>query len=134
MLPVRVSEQKDSICDNYANMLIVEVNTELGKVAIAGSSLRGKTNLVRVNDYWLELEPSGRYMLFTEHKDRPGMIGAVGTIIGAANINISQMQVSRGVHGVIEAATRQLQTIGAFSICRCCDCTSERKLDEHYKG
>jgi D-3-phosphoglycerate dehydrogenase len=36
-------------------------------------------------------------MLFTEHKDRPGMIGAVGTIVGDANINISQMQVSRGV-------------------------------------
>jgi len=36
-------------------------------------------------------------MLFTEHKDRPGMVGAVGTIIGNADINISQMQVSRGV-------------------------------------
>ena len=36
-------------------------------------------------------------MLFTEHKDRPGMIGAVGTIIGEAGVNISQMQVSRGV-------------------------------------
>jgi D-3-phosphoglycerate dehydrogenase len=36
-------------------------------------------------------------MLFTEHKDRPGMIGAVGTMIGNANINISQMQVSREV-------------------------------------
>ena len=94
---LRVSERKDSTCENYANMLTVEVNTELGKVVITGSSLRGRTNLVRVNDYWLELEPSGSYVLFTEHKDRPGMIGAVGTMIGNANINISQMQVSRGI-------------------------------------
>lgn len=94
---LRVSEQKDSTCENYANILTVEVNTELGKVVIAGSSLRGRTSLVRVNDFWLELEPSGSYMLFTEHKDRPGMIGAVGTMIGNANINISQMQVSREV-------------------------------------
>ncbi len=36
-------------------------------------------------------------MLFTEHKDRPGMIGAVGTIIGDSGINISQMQVSLGL-------------------------------------
>ena len=92
-----ISEQKDSTCENYANMMTVEVNTELGKVVIAGSSLRGKTHLVRVKDYWLEIAPSGGYMLFTEHRDRPGMIGAVGTIIGDANINISQMQVSRGV-------------------------------------
>lgn len=94
---LRVTEQKDSTCENYANMVMVEVNTKSGSTLVAGSSLRGKTHLIRVNDYWLEIEPSGSYMLFTEHKDRPGMIGTVGTIIGNADINISQMQVSRGV-------------------------------------
>ena len=93
-----VTEQKESTCENYANMVAVEVNTKSGSTLVAGSSLRGKTHLTRVGDYWLEIEPSGSYMLFTEHKDRPGMIGAVGTIIGNADINISQMQVSRGVH------------------------------------
>lgn len=94
---LRVTEQKDSTCENYANIVTVEVNTKSGSTLVAGSSLRGKTHLIRVNDYWLEIEPSGSYMLFTEHKDCPGMIGAVGTIIGNADINISQMQVSRGV-------------------------------------
>jgi D-3-phosphoglycerate dehydrogenase len=79
-------------------MVTVEVNTKSGSTLVAGSSLRGKTHLVRVSDYWLEAEPTGSYMVFTEHKDRPGMIGAVGTTIGNADINISQMQVSRGVH------------------------------------
>ncbi len=92
-----VTEQKESTCENYANMVTVEVNTGSGSTLVAGSSLRGKTHLTRVGDYWLEIEPSGGYMLFTEHKDRPGMIGAIGTIIGDADINISQMQVSRGV-------------------------------------
>jgi len=93
-----VSEQKESTCENYANMLTVEVSTRAGKTLIAGSSLRGRTHLTRLGDYWLEIEPVGSYMLFTEHKDRPGMIGVVGTIIGNADINISQMQVSRGIH------------------------------------
>jgi len=92
-----VTEQKESTCENYANMVTVEVNTKSGSTLVAGSSLRGKTHLTRVSDYWLEIEPLGSYMLFTEHKDRPGMIGAVGTIIGNADINISQMQVSRSV-------------------------------------
>jgi D-3-phosphoglycerate dehydrogenase len=92
-----VTEQKESASENYANMVTVEVNTKSGSTLVAGSSLRGRTHLTRVDDYWLEIEPSGSYMLFTEHKDRPGMIGAVGTIIGNADINISQMQVSRGV-------------------------------------
>jgi len=93
-----VTERKEAICENYANMLTVEVNTRAGKTLVAGSSLRGRTHLTRMDDYWLEIEPKGSYMLFTEHKDRPGMIGVVGTVIGNANINISQMQVSRGVH------------------------------------
>jgi len=93
-----VTEQKEATCENYANMLTVEVTTTAGKTLVSGSSLRGKTHLTRVGDYWLEIEPVGSYMLFTEHKDRPGMIGVVGTIIGNADINISQMQVSRGVH------------------------------------
>ena len=95
---LNVTEQKEAICENYANMLTIEVNTRAGKTLVAGSSLRGRTHLTRIDDYWLEIEPAGSYMLFTEHKDRPGMIGVVGTVIGNANINISQMQVSRGVH------------------------------------
>ena len=42
----------------------------------------------------MEIEPSTDYMLFTDHKDKPGMIGALGTILGNAGININQMHVS----------------------------------------
>ncbi|MFC2001989.1 phosphoglycerate dehydrogenase [Chloroflexota bacterium] len=94
---LKVTEQKDSTCDNYTNMVTVVVHTTSGSTLVAGSSLRGRTYLTRANDYWLEIEPSGSYMLFTEHEDRPGVIGAVGTIIGDAGVNISQMQVSLGI-------------------------------------
>lgn len=94
---LKITEEKDTACENCANMLAIEVHTTSGNTLVAGSSLRGRTHLTRVNDYWLEVEPSNSYMLFTEHKDRPGMIGMVGTLIGNAGINISQMQVSRGV-------------------------------------
>ncbi|MBI4296144.1 MAG: ACT domain-containing protein, partial [Chloroflexi bacterium] len=30
-----------------------------------------------------------------EHLDRPGLLGAVGSVTGAANVNISAMHVSR---------------------------------------
>lgn len=94
---LHVTEQKDSTCENYTSMITVEVQTTSGGTLVAGTSLRGKTYLTRVDDYWLEIEPSGSYMLFTEHKDRPGMIGTVGTIIGAAGINISHMQYCLGM-------------------------------------
>ena len=94
---IRVIEQKDTTCDNYTNMVMAEVDTSSGRTLVGASSLRGRTYLTRINDYWLEIEPSKSYMLFTEHKDRPGMIGTVGSIIGDAGVNISQMQVSLGL-------------------------------------
>lgn len=94
---LRITEQKDPTCENYSNMLTVEIDSTSGKTTVAASSLRERMYLVRVNDFWFEIEPSGSYMLFTEHKDRPGMIGAVGTLMGNAQVNISQMQVSRGL-------------------------------------
>ena len=38
-------------------------------------------------------------MLITQHRDVPGMIGRVGTILGDAQVNISTMQVSRNTVG-----------------------------------
>ena len=90
-----IAEERFSTCENYSSMLTVEIEGTSGRVVVAGSSLRDTVYLVRVNDFWFEIEPAGAYLLFTEHKDRPGMIGAVGTIMGNAGINISQMQVSR---------------------------------------
>ena len=93
---LKVVEKRDTKCENYANMLTLDLETKAGNVIVSGSSIRGKTHLIRVKDYWLEFEPS-QYMVFTEHEDRPGMIGRLGTILGDADVNISQMQVSRGV-------------------------------------
>jgi D-3-phosphoglycerate dehydrogenase / 2-oxoglutarate reductase len=91
-----IEEFKSPACDNFSSMLTVEVHgTE--KTLVSGTCLRDKTYVTRVNDYWLEVEPSCANLLFTDHQDRPGMIGAVGTILGNRGVNISQMQVSLGI-------------------------------------
>jgi D-3-phosphoglycerate dehydrogenase / 2-oxoglutarate reductase len=92
-----IDEFKNQACDNYANMLTVEVHTSAGNTLISGTYLRGKYYITRINEFWLEIEPSSRYLLITDHQDRPGMVGSVGTIVGNADVNISQMQVSLGV-------------------------------------
>jgi D-3-phosphoglycerate dehydrogenase len=94
---LKVTESKDNFCENYNNMITVELHTASGSTLVAGSSLRGRTYLTRIGEYWLEIEPSNSYLMITEHKDRPGMVGAVGTILGDSDVNISQMHVSRGV-------------------------------------
>ena len=36
------------------------------------------------------------YMLLAKNDDKPGMIGQIGTLMGAAHVNIATMQVARG--------------------------------------
>jgi len=92
---LNVVEQEESICENYASLITVEVTTSTGVTTVAGTVLHSEPHIVRVNDYWLDIVPTGAYFLFCDHRDRPGLLGAVGKITGDADINISAMHVSR---------------------------------------
>ncbi len=104
---LKVVEQKTSRCENYTNLVSVEVTTDTGSTTVAGTLMRGQTHIVRVNDYWIDIVPSGGYWLFADHRDRPGLIGTVGTVTGDADINISSMQVGR-----LEPRGRALMLLG----------------------
>lgn len=91
-----VVEEKEATCDNYASLLTVEINTNRGICAVAGTVMHDAPHIVRVNEYWLDIEPvPGSYFLFSDHLDRPGFIGAIGKITGDADINISSMHLGR---------------------------------------
>jgi D-3-phosphoglycerate dehydrogenase len=92
---IKVIEQKETTCENYSNLITLEVTTSNETITVAGTVLRGETHIVRVNDYWIDIIPTGGYFLFSDHRDRPGLIGAVGKIAGDADINISYMHLSR---------------------------------------
>jgi len=90
-----VVEQKKATCENYASLITLEVTTNVGVTTVAGTVINGEPHIVRVNNYWIDVVPTGGYFLFSDHRDRPGLIGAVGKITGDADINISTMHVSR---------------------------------------
>jgi len=91
-----VIEEKEAACINYASLLSVSITTTAGTWAVAGTMIQNEAHIVRVNDFWLDIVPTpGSYFLFADHKDRPGMIGAVGKITGDADINISFMHLGR---------------------------------------
>ena len=50
--------------------------------------------IVMINKYKIDLIPEGNIILIS-HRDKPGMIGSVGTILGRNDINIATMQVGR---------------------------------------
>jgi D-3-phosphoglycerate dehydrogenase len=88
-------EQKDTTCENYTSLITVEASTNAGVTTAAGTVIRSEVHIVRVDNYWIDIVPTGGYFLFCDHRDRPGLIGAVGKITGDADINISFMHLSR---------------------------------------
>ncbi|MFC1987751.1 phosphoglycerate dehydrogenase [Chloroflexota bacterium] len=90
-----VVEQKEATCENYTSLITIAVTTSTGVTTVAATLMRGETHIVRVNDYWIDIVPTGSYFLFSDHQDRPGLIGAVGKITGDANINVSYMHLGR---------------------------------------
>jgi D-3-phosphoglycerate dehydrogenase len=75
----------------YASAL--RVATRSGS-SLVGTCAFGGPRIVAIDGLEIDAIPSGP-MLLTRHRDVPGMIGKVGTILGEAAINISTMQVSR---------------------------------------
>jgi D-3-phosphoglycerate dehydrogenase len=92
---LKISEEKEVICQNYANLLTLQVNTNVRTTIISGTVRDGETHIVQVDDFWLDIVPAGRYFLFCDHIDRPRLVGAIGNITGKADINISSMHLSR---------------------------------------
>lgn len=66
----------------------VRVHTAMGSV-FATSTLK----ITEIDGYGLDLAPEG-ILLLTEHEDRPGVIGSIGTLMGRHDVNISRMAVT----------------------------------------
>ena len=93
---INLVEEKDREgAGQYTNLVSVEVRTDAGRVTLGGTSVNGRVHLVRLDDFYLDMEPNAPYMLFTSQVDQPGMIGKVGTIAGEHDANISFMEVGR---------------------------------------
>jgi D-3-phosphoglycerate dehydrogenase len=92
---LEIIETRSTTPEHYTSLVRITVNTRAGPTSVAGVVSEGRANVVQINDYELHLAPTAGYLLVTQHLDRPGMIGLVGTLLGQADINISSMQVGR---------------------------------------
>ncbi|GAA3340075.1 phosphoglycerate dehydrogenase [Amorphoplanes nipponensis] len=61
---------------------------------VTGTGSREACKLTQVDEFDLELGAGG-VLLFFRYCDRPGVVGAIGTILGESGVNIAAMQVAR---------------------------------------
>ncbi|MGC8666752.1 MAG: phosphoglycerate dehydrogenase [Chthonomonadales bacterium] len=92
---LKVTEAHSSTSGEYNAMLTVRARTAAGTRTICGTVF-GKSDLriVHIDGYHVDIVPEGT-MVLTQHTDRPGVIGAVGTLLGNRGVNIAGMNVGR---------------------------------------
>jgi D-3-phosphoglycerate dehydrogenase len=92
---IRVIESKSDKSDDFVSTLSIKVTTGEGENILVGTVFgRHEPRLVRLNSFRLEAMVSGP-MLLVYNNDVPGVIGALGTTLGNAGVNISRMTVGR---------------------------------------
>ena len=97
---VEVREERSRAARDYTSLLSVEVRAGDLSWRVAGTTFGSDDRpwLVKVLGFEIELELAPLFVL-CRYDDVPGVIGRVGTLFGAAGINIAGMTVSRGNRG-----------------------------------
>lgn len=62
---------------------------------VAGSVFGREPRIVRIDDHHVDLAPRGA-LLTTRHEDQPGVVGALGTVLGAHGVNIQRIELGPG--------------------------------------
>ncbi|MEK7341976.1 MAG: ACT domain-containing protein, partial [Candidatus Binatota bacterium] len=92
---IKVVESKSSQASDFASSMTVRVKTKQKELEVEGA-IFGSNNprIVRINSFYLEAVPEG-YILILHNRDVPGVIGAVGTLLGQKGINIAGLELGR---------------------------------------
>ena len=99
-LGLLVEEIKSNEETDFNEWLHVAVYSEGQKVSVGGTFFGKQSHprIVRINSVSVEVVPSGVLFLMT-NKDRPGIVGYIGTLMGKHKVNIANMSLSRDNKG-----------------------------------
>ena len=96
---IDVTEMKHERDCDYQTLIRLTVTTERGARSISGTLFGGsKPRLVEIKGIEIEAE-LGPHMLYITNEDRPGLIGALGKILGDADVNIATFHLGRAGRG-----------------------------------
>jgi D-3-phosphoglycerate dehydrogenase / 2-oxoglutarate reductase len=92
---IKIVESKSSRAIDFASSITVRVKTKEKTLEVEGAIFGSKNpRIVKINSFYLEAVPEG-YILILHNRDVPGVVGAVGTLLGKKGINIAGMELGR---------------------------------------
>ncbi len=92
---IKVDETKQSRRGAYGTYIRVTVKTAEYERAVAGTVFSdGKPRIIQIKGIEMESD-FGPSMLYITNNDKPGFVGALGTIFGNANVNLATFHLGR---------------------------------------
>lgn len=91
---VRILSRSSDDAESFTGLLRVRATSKGAGEShlVAGTVFGDKPRFVRVDGVHVDLNPTGP-MLVTRHHDRPGVLGAIGTALGASGVNIRRVEL-----------------------------------------
>ena len=87
---IHLSEITSQTPTDFSNTVTVTA----GKNSVTGTLFGNEGRIVNINNFRVDIDPHAR-ILVCPHINRPGVIGAIGTLLANYKINISSMQVGK---------------------------------------
>ena len=95
---LKITESRESSVGDFAELIELTATGESGWVSVAGTFFGSTPRIVKINGKHVEAKPEGVVFLL-ENRDRPGIVGHVGTLMGKHGVNIASMSLSRNEAG-----------------------------------
>ena len=97
-LGLQVVESRVSDSGEFTDLVSVTAEDSGQSATVAGTFFGQKPRVVLINGRYIEAQPEG-VLLLLENKDRPGIVGHIGTLLGKHQVNIASMSLGRDTAG-----------------------------------
>lgn len=96
---INLQEIVSNQVEEYVNRIAIDITTDKESLSVWGTlTSNNQPRIVKINNVYVEANPSGN-ILFIMNNDQPGIVGAVGTVLGGESINIASITFGRESRG-----------------------------------
>ncbi|MGJ3259479.1 MAG: phosphoglycerate dehydrogenase [Rhodospirillales bacterium] len=95
---IKMLEAKSETAGNYHTLITVTVTTENQERSVKGTLFNHEPRIVEIKGIHIDAK-LGPNMLYIANRDKPGLIGALGTVLGKAGVNIATFNLGRAGEG-----------------------------------
>jgi D-3-phosphoglycerate dehydrogenase / 2-oxoglutarate reductase len=109
---LRLTESRLATPAEFTELVEVTAGSGEQRASVAGTFFGKSPRIVGINGRRIEAYPEGTLLIY-ENRDQPGIVGAIGTLLGQHKVNIANMSLSRDSSGGVAMAV--LNVDGAVS-------------------